>query len=108
MLDETNWKAILRHYDLLLRLQRSPIYELNRAIALAHVDGPQAGIAAIQELRDQPQLRQYPLFDATLGERHRRAGNTTLAADHLRAALQKTRSAHDRQLLERRLAQCGL
>jgi RNA polymerase sigma-70 factor (ECF subfamily) len=104
----TDWNAILRHYDLLLRLQRSPIYELNRAIALAHVDGPQAGIAAIQALQDQPQLRQYPLFDATLGELHRRAGNLTLAADHLRAALRKTRSAHDRQLLERRLAQCGL
>jgi RNA polymerase sigma-70 factor (ECF subfamily) len=104
---DTDWPVIVRHYDLLIQLQRSPVYLLNRAIALAHVEGPRAGIAALEEIRDLPQMRDYPLLDATLGELHRRAGDLAQAASHWRSALQKTRSPQDRQLLERRLAQCG-
>lgn len=103
---QTNWPAILRHYDLLLQLQRSPIYLLNRAIALAHVEGPEAGIAALTEIRDHPVLRDYPLLEAALGELYRRAGDVVRAAHHVRAALQKSRAPQDRQLLERRLAMC--
>jgi RNA polymerase sigma-70 factor (ECF subfamily) len=105
---DTDWPTILRHYDLLLRLQRSPIYLLNRAIALAQVEGPQAGIHAMAEIRDHPQLQGYHLLDATLGELHRRAGDLPRAAEHFRAAWHKTRSGQDRQLLERRLRMCGV
>jgi RNA polymerase sigma-70 factor (ECF subfamily) len=104
---QTDWPAILRMYDALLTIQRSPVYLLNRAIVVAQIDGPQAGIAALEEAGLDPALRHYHLFDATLGELYRRAGDLTRARRHLVAARQKTNSPFDRELLDRRLAQCG-
>jgi RNA polymerase sigma-70 factor (ECF subfamily) len=103
---DTEWPVILRHYDLLLQLQPSPIYVLNRAIALAHVEGPQAGIAAIAAIRTHPQLKDYHLLEATLGELHRRMGDLPRAVEHFRAAMRQARAPSDRQLLERRLLLC--
>ena len=53
---ETDWRAILRLYDALLTLHRSPVYLLNRAIVIAQIDGPKAGILAIQESDFAPSL----------------------------------------------------
>lgn len=103
---ETDWQAILRQYDLLLKLQRSPIYLLNRAIALSFVDGPQAGIQAIREIQLQEQLPTYHLLDATLGELHRRAGAIDDARQHFQQALEKAATKNDQQLIRRRLALC--
>jgi RNA polymerase sigma-70 factor (ECF subfamily) len=104
---ETDWPAILRLYDALLTLHRSPVYLLNRAIVVAQIDGPQAGIRALEEAGLDPALRHYHLFDATLGEFYRRAGDWPRARRHLEAARRKTNSPFDRELLDRRLAQCG-
>ncbi len=76
---QTNWPEILRLYDSLIRIQPSPIYQLNRAIVLAHMEGPAAGIRAIQKLAGDASLRQYHLVDATLGELYRRAGDMVRA-----------------------------
>ncbi len=103
---DTDWPAILRLYDALLTVQRSPVYLLNRAIVLAQLDGPQAGICALDEAGRDPALRHYHLFDATLGELYRRAGDLARARQHLEAARQKTASPFDRELIDRRLAQC--
>ena len=103
---DTNWQAILWHYDRLIELHASPIYLLNRAIALSYVSGPQAGIDAVQVIRNHPQLSNYHLLDATLGELYRRMGNLETAAEHFRTALTKTQSVMDQQLLRRRLEQC--
>jgi RNA polymerase sigma-70 factor (ECF subfamily) len=103
---ETNWPAILRLYDALLTLHRSPVYLLNRAIVVAQIDGPQAGIRAIEGLCQGDALRHYHLFDATLGELYRRAGDLVRAREHLEAAREKTSSPFDRALLDRRLALC--
>lgn len=103
---DTDWRAILRHYDLLLQLQHSPLYQLNRAIALAHVEGPAAALQSLDEIRAHPQLRDYHLLNATLGELHRRAGNLEEARICFQAAAAKTQSPRERQLLERRLALC--
>jgi RNA polymerase sigma-70 factor (ECF subfamily) len=105
-LAETDWPAILRLYDALLTQQSSPVYLLNRAIVVAEIDGPQAGIRALDEAGRDPALRHYHLFDATLGELHRRAGDLARARQHLEAARQKTTSPFDRELIDRRLAQC--
>ena len=104
---QTNWPEILRLYDSLIRIQPSPIYQLNRAIVLAHMEGPAAGIRAIQKLAGDASLRQYHLVDATLGELYRRAGDMVRARKHLERARDATRSAGERELLERRLATCG-
>jgi RNA polymerase sigma-70 factor (ECF subfamily) len=103
---ETDWPAILRLYDALLRQQSSPVYLLNRAIVVAQIEGPQAGIRVLEEAGQDPALRHYHLFEATLGEFYRRTGDLARARQHLEAARQKTASPFDRELLDRRLAQC--
>jgi RNA polymerase sigma-70 factor (ECF subfamily) len=103
---ETDWPAILRLYDALLTIHRSPVYLLNRAIVVAQIEGPEAGIRALDETGQDPALRHYHLFDATLGEFYRRAGDLTRARQHLEAARQKTNSPFDRELIDRRLLQC--
>jgi RNA polymerase sigma-70 factor (ECF subfamily) len=103
---ETDWPAILRLYDALLTLQSSPVYLLNRAIVLAQIDGPRAGIRALEEAGQDVALRHYHLFDATLGDFYRRAGDPARARQHFEAARKKTTSPFDRELLDRRLAQC--
>jgi RNA polymerase sigma-70 factor (ECF subfamily) len=103
---ETDWPALLRLYDALLAIHRSPVYLLNRAIVVAQIDGPQAGIQALDEAGEDPALRHYHLLDATLGEFYRRAGDLVRARQHLEAAKQKTNSPFDRELIDRRLAKC--
>jgi RNA polymerase sigma factor (sigma-70 family) len=104
---ETDWPGILRLYDALLALHRSPVYLLNRAIVVAQFEGPQAGIRVLDEASQDPILRHYHLFDATLGELYRRAGDLIRARQHLEAAWRKTTSPFDRELIDRRLAQCA-
>jgi len=103
---DTDWPAILRLYDALLSIQRSPIYLLNRAIVVAQIDGARAGIAALEEAGQDAALGHYHLYDATLGEFFRRAGDLARARSHLEAARQKTSSPFERELIDRRLAQC--
>lgn len=104
---DTDWPAILRLYDALLTIHRSPVYLLNRAIVVAQIEGPHAGIRALEEARQDDALRHYHLFDATLGEFYRRAGNLVRARQHLKAAREKTHSPFDRELIDRCLARCG-
>jgi RNA polymerase sigma-70 factor (ECF subfamily) len=105
-LAETDWRAVLRLYDALLTQQLSPVYLLNRAIVVAQIEGPQAGIRVLEEAGQDPALKHYHLFDATLGDFYRRTGDLARARRHLEAARQKTASPFDRELLDRRLAQC--
>jgi RNA polymerase sigma-70 factor (ECF subfamily) len=104
---ETNWRAILEFYDALLRLQPSPIYELNRAIVVAHIEGPIAAIRVIEPLASDPHLRHYHFVDATLGELYRRAGDMPRARMHLERARNATQLGPERELLARRLALCN-
>jgi len=101
---ETDWRAILRLYDALLTIQRSPVYLLNRAIVIGQIDGPQAGIRALDEAGQDTALRHYHLFDAALGEFYRRAGDLDRARQYLEAARQKTNSPFDHEIIDRRLA----
>jgi RNA polymerase sigma-70 factor (ECF subfamily) len=103
---ETDWPAILGLYDALLTIHHSPVYLLNRAIVVAQIDGPQAGIRALDEAGQDATMRRYHLFDATLGEFYRRAGDCARARQHFELARQKTTSPFDHQLIDRRLSQC--
>jgi RNA polymerase sigma factor (sigma-70 family) len=103
---ETDWPAILKLYDALLTIHRSPVYVLNRAIVLAQIDGPRAGIRALAGADGTQVRRHYHLFDATLGELYRRAGDLAQARKHFAAARQTTHSQFDRELIDRRLKQC--
>jgi RNA polymerase sigma factor (sigma-70 family) len=103
---ETDWTAILRLYDAMLAIHRSPVYLLNRAIVVAEVAGPLAGISALEEMSESTAFRHYHLFDATLGELYRRAGDLAKARKCLEGAKLKTRSPHDRTIIDRRLSKC--
>ena len=102
---ETNWSEILRLYDALVQKRPSAVYLLNRAIVLAHLEGPAAGIRALESLSGDSSLRNYHLFYAVLGELHRRAGDLSRARQHLEART-ATQSVSDRELLDRRIAAC--
>jgi RNA polymerase sigma-70 factor (ECF subfamily) len=103
---ETDWRSIRELYDLLLRLQPSPIVALNRAIALGMAEGPQAGLQALAEITDRERLRRYPFFPAAVAELEWRAGRPERAAELLEAALQLARSPAERGVLARKLEAC--
>jgi RNA polymerase sigma-70 factor (ECF subfamily) len=104
---ETDWLAILRLYDALLTIHRSPVYLLNRAIVVAHLEGPQAGVQALDEAGQDPALRHYHLFEATLGELYRRSGDLGRARHYLVMARAKAISPFDQELIDRRLSECS-
>jgi RNA polymerase sigma factor (sigma-70 family) len=103
----TDWQSILQLYDALIELYPSPVYLLNRAIVVAQLQGPEAGIHALLESESLALLRHYYLFDATLGELYRRTGDLPRARHYLESAKQKTASRSDHEILDRRLAQCA-
>ncbi|MEM7587559.1 MAG: sigma-70 family RNA polymerase sigma factor [Acidobacteriota bacterium] len=104
--EATDWPTIRGLYDHLVRLHPTPVGELNRAIVIAQIDGPAAGIAAIESAPGLRQLGAYHLLDATLGELHLRAGNRERARTYFESASAKTRSLSERRHLVRRLHAC--
>lgn len=99
----TDWAAILGHYDQLQRIKPSPIVGLNRAVAVAQVHGPQAGLDAIAQLPQRDRLESQYLLPAVAGELHRRLGHRAAAAEQFRHALQLARTTPERGLLQRLL-----
>jgi RNA polymerase sigma factor (sigma-70 family) len=97
--EETDWPEILRLYDLLLDLKPSPVVALNRAVALAMVEGPEAGLAALAPIR----LDDYYLLPATEGELHARAGHRQEAAEAFRRSLEMVCPEPGRRWLTERL-----
>ncbi|HEY8993427.1 MAG TPA: sigma-70 family RNA polymerase sigma factor [Lacunisphaera sp.] len=83
----TNWAHILRHYDELFRLKPSPVIALNRAVAVANLSGPQAGLDAIAAIDQRAKLESHYLLHAVEGELHWRLGNAKNAAASFRRAL---------------------
>jgi RNA polymerase sigma-70 factor, ECF subfamily len=101
--DQSDWPAIAELYDRLLTLTGSPVVELNRAVALAESDGPQAGLDAIELL----ELDHYHYMHATRAEFLRRLGRSAEARTSYERALQLVRSDSERRFLERRLRTLG-
>ena len=102
--DTTDWREITALYDLLLTMQPSPIVELNRAVALAMRDGPEAGLAVITGLRERGELEGYHLLHAAEADLLGRAGRADDAREAYRRALALVRQPAERRFLERRLA----
>jgi RNA polymerase sigma-70 factor (ECF subfamily) len=99
----TDWNEIIALYDLLLRVEPSPVIELNRAVAVAMRDGPAAGLALVDGLLARGELGDYHLAHATRADLCRRLGRTAEAAEAYRRALELTRLEPERRFLERRL-----
>lgn len=100
----TDWAQIVGLYDLLLRIEHSPVVELNRAVAVAMRDGPAAGLALIDALLERGELEDYRLAHAARADLCRRLGRHDEARDAYRRALELTHQAPERRFLERRLA----
>lgn len=99
----TDWDRILRHYDALYRLKPSPIVALNRAVAVANVHGPQAGLDAIAAISKRDRLDSHYMLHAVTGELHWRLKNHRAAAEAFRRALQLAHVGPEQLYLTRML-----
>lgn len=101
--EDTDWAQIVRLYDVLQRLDPSPIVSLNRAVAVAMVVGPRPALALIDELAASGDLDRYHLLHAARGDLLRRLGSLTDAAASYSRALALVTNDSERRFLERRL-----
>lgn len=101
--EETDWPQIVRLYDLLGQLQPSPIVVLNRAVAVAMVDGPAAALALIDDLAATGELNAYHLLHAARADLLRRLGAFEGAAQNYERALALVTNDSERRFLARRL-----
>ena len=102
----TDWAQILELYDRLLEFDDSPVVALNRAVALAEVRGPQAGIEAVAEIKNLQSLESYYLLHAVLGEFETRLNHGSAAAAHFRKSLQLAEIKSEQVFLAKRLQAC--
>ncbi|MEU4337576.1 sigma-70 family RNA polymerase sigma factor [Micromonospora lupini] len=100
----TDWPQVVALYDVLLGMVPSPVVALNRAAAVAMRDGPDAGLALLDGLADDPRLRGYHLYPATRADLLRRLGRLDEAAAAYREALALVGTEPERAHLLRRLA----
>jgi RNA polymerase sigma-70 factor, ECF subfamily len=100
---DTDWPQIVRLYDVLERVQPSPIVSLNRAAAAAIVDGPRAGLALVDALAAGGDLDRYHLLHAARADLLRRLGSLGAAAASYGRALELVTNEAERRFLKRRL-----
>ena len=101
--EDTDWRQILSLYDLLERSYPSPVVSLNRAVAVAMVLGPQAGLTAIEAAANSGELGGYHLLHAARADLLRRMGRPAEAAESYRRALELAANDSERRFLDRRL-----
>jgi RNA polymerase sigma-70 factor (ECF subfamily) len=101
----TDWKEIVGLYDVLLRVEPSSVVELNRAVAVAMHDGPEAGLTLIDAILARGELSDYHLAHAARADLCRRLARTAQARASYKRALELVRQEPERRFLERRLAE---
>src|SRR5437773_10454209 len=101
----TDWKQIVALYDRLLRIQPSPVVLLNRAVAIAMCDGPEAGLTQIDAVLEHGELANYYLAHSARADLYRRLGRTAEARSSYERALALTQQEPERHFLARRLAE---
>jgi len=106
--EDTDWRQIAALYDLLVRRQPSPVAELNRAVAVAMVDGPERGLLLIDALEARGRLDRYHLLHAARADLLRRLGRREEAAAAYRVAFGLAQAEPERRFLASRLAELGV
>ncbi|MGC2193827.1 MAG: RNA polymerase sigma factor [Terriglobales bacterium] len=101
----TDWRQIVALYDRLLRIQPSPVVQLNRAVAIAMCDGPEAGLAHIDAVLEHGELANYYLAHSARADMYRRLGRTAEARSSYEKALALTQQEPERQFLQERIRQ---
>jgi RNA polymerase sigma factor (sigma-70 family) len=103
---ETDWSRILALYDRLIEIDNSPIVALNRAIVIANIHGPQAGLDALQAIEDLDKLESYYLLYAAMGEFEQQLNHLPAAAGHFRKALELAELKSEKTFLAKKLEAC--
>jgi len=101
----TDWRKIVALYDRLARTQPSPVVQLNRAVAVAMCDGPEAGLTLIDALLERGELADYYLAHSARADMYRRLGRTSEARSSYEKALALTQQEPERQFLQERIRQ---
>ena len=101
----TDWRQIVALYDRLLRIQPSPVVQLNRAVAIAMRDGPEVGLTQIDAVLEQGELANYYLAHSARADMYRRLGRTAEARSSYEKALALTQQEPERQFLQERIRQ---
>src|SRR5215472_6391277 len=101
----TDWRQIVALYNQLVRIQPSPIVHLNRAVAIAMRDGPEAGLAHIDAVLERGELANYYLAHSARADMYRRLGRTAEAKSSYEKALALTQQEPERQFLLERIRQ---
>jgi RNA polymerase sigma-70 factor (ECF subfamily) len=101
----TDWRQIVALYNQLVRIQPSPVVQLNRAVAIAMRDGPEAGLAHIDAVLAQGELANYYLAHSARADMCRRLGRTAEARASYQKALALTQQEPERQFLQERIRQ---
>ncbi len=102
--EETDWAAVVALYDALAQLAPSPVVELNRAVAVSHLDGPQAGLDALEAVADDPRLERHHLLGAVRADALQRLGRHAEAAVELERAASLAPTQRERRMLRERAA----
>jgi RNA polymerase sigma-70 factor, ECF subfamily len=101
----TDWRQIVALYNRLVRIQPSPVVELNRAVAIAMRDGPEAGLTHIDAVLKRGELANYYLAHSARADMYRRLGRTAEARSSYEKALALTQQEPERQFLQERIRQ---
>ena len=104
--EETDWDQVVRLYDRLIEVNGSPVVELNRAVAVAQIEGPAAGIQIVRGIEDHPALRNYYLLPATLGNLFARLGEWEVATAYFDRAITLPCSDPEKRFLQKRRRYC--
>ncbi len=104
---DTNWSQIVDLYGELAALEPSPVIELNRAVAMGMAEGPAAGLALVDILKDDPALKNYHLLPSVRGDLLKKLGRHDEARAEFERAASITRNARERSLLLERARSCG-
>jgi predicted RNA polymerase sigma factor len=105
--DDTDWPQIVGLYDLLVRAEPSPVIELNRAVAIAMRDGPEAALPLVERILGRGDLAEYQPAHAARADLCRRVGRTADARAAYERALELTQQEPERRFLQARLHELG-
>jgi len=101
---QTDWDEIVSLYDLLMRIEPSPVVAFNRAVALAQRFGAARGLEEIARIKDRKRLERYPFYYAAVAEFESRLGRPAKARDSLAEALKLARNPAERRFLREKMS----
>ncbi len=104
---DTDWVQIATQYRRLVELTDSPVVELNRAVVVSMADGPGAGLAIVDDLREVPALQDYHLLPSVRGDLLAKLGRLDEARAEFEAAAELTANVREQALLRARAAACA-